>query len=110
MPRPRVRDDAGHGGHHEVHALIDEILEASDPDLSDPEDVLELVLSGGLTDGERATLAVRARDAIEAADWADHLDEVGAVVTSPASAREEMRARRGADRLAWQRVIEALAA
>lgn len=82
----------------------------SEPPDGDAAQALRLLELGEVADEERAGLRVRAREAVEAADWADHLDATGSIVTSPASARETMRERRERDRLAWGQVLEALAA
>ena len=63
---------------------------------------------GVLDDQEREALGQRAHEVLRHCDWTEHLEATGAIVTAPASAAEMGRAQREADRIEWQRVLEAL--
>jgi hypothetical protein len=71
-------------------------------------EMLRLLELGELDEAEVRAVEQRARDALKAADWADHVEQVGAVTTAPASAREGMRERRARDREGWRRVLKAV--
>ncbi len=63
---------------------------------------------GELDATEVARVRERAEDALRNIEWERHLERVGAVTTSPASARESMRERRDRDAAAWREVLGAL--
>ena len=70
--------------------------------------VLQLLELGELSDGEIKLLERRAHEGVRAVDWANHLEDAGAVVTGPVGAAERMRERRDADAVAWRRVLGAV--
>lgn len=108
MPRPRLRAVPA----DPFDELLAELDAGRDRDpfrpLHDPPAALELVRAGGLDDDQRERLRVRALEAIRHAEWTDHLEEIGALVTSPPAAAAGMRARREANAAAWRRVLDAL--
>jgi hypothetical protein len=107
VPRDRP---GGPGPTDPLDELLEELEAGLDPVTAaqhDPVAALGAVQSGGLTEGELEAIRVRAVEAIRAADWGDHIEEVGAVTTTP-PARESMALRRAADREAWCQVLEAI--
>jgi hypothetical protein len=109
---PRARTDSPWFEGSEVDRVIAALMEDGDrlDPLCDPEHALEWVRRGDLGDEEREVVRVRALEVLRYVEQQNHLEEIGAVVTSPRSAREGMRARREADAEGWRVVLAALGA
>ena len=110
---PRVRGESPWWEDSELDVTIDRIMSAAGGDpvkdaLRDPGEALELLRRGGITDSEREQLRAQAEGALRHVAREEHLEALGAVVTSPPTARTAMRAKRAADRAAWAAVLEAI--
>lgn len=76
----------------------------------DAAEARRLVELGVLKGEELVAVERRARDAIHGIEAMNRAEAAGAVKTGPDGVGPEMRERRERDRLAWGRVLEALAA
>lgn len=82
--------------------LLDELLEPDDRDLRDPEVALKRVRRGDLSESERGEVRDRAQEALQAAAWANHIEDLGCVRSGPAGVAERMRQEREAQAVLWR--------